>query len=209
MRLSIDTAKRRAQEDAEERAVAADWRGLGQWVKGQTDVVVKQRQVAEAAVEEAVREMWLVLAAQEDASSAISDARHRSQRRGLLQRRAGTVSGRGGKKFAPMFAEVKAGTVTWLSPADAAAADAAGLALKRNYFRWVEYSISSSVMIVLIAQVTLAAAANDLKIYYVDLDLASCHIIIKKQLVQNQHLLLNLLLHSRDMLNPYLLFLQY
>jgi hypothetical protein len=30
----------------------------------------------------------------------------------------------------------------------------AGLALKRNYFRWVEYSISSSVMIVLIAQVT-------------------------------------------------------
>jgi len=31
---------------------------------------------------------------------------------------------------------------------------AAGLALKRNYFRWVEYSISSSVMIVLIAQVT-------------------------------------------------------
>jgi serine/threonine protein phosphatase PrpC/ankyrin repeat protein len=131
VRLSIDTAKRRAQEDAEERAVAADWRGLGQWVKGQTDVVVKQRQVAEAAVEEAVREMWLVLAAQEEASSAISDARHRSQRRGLLQRRAGTVSGRGGKKFAPMFAEVKAGTVTWLSPADAAAADAAGLALSQ------------------------------------------------------------------------------
>ena len=30
----------------------------------------------------------------------------------------------------------------------------AGLAQKRNYFRWVEYSISSSVMIVLIAQVT-------------------------------------------------------
>ena len=30
---------------------------------------------------------------------------------------------------------------------------AAGLAEKRNYFRWVEYSISSSVMIVLIAQV--------------------------------------------------------
>ena len=30
----------------------------------------------------------------------------------------------------------------------------AGLAAKRNYFRWVEYSISSSVMIVLIAQVT-------------------------------------------------------
>ena len=30
----------------------------------------------------------------------------------------------------------------------------AGLAEKRNYFRWVEYSISSSVMIVLIAQVT-------------------------------------------------------
>ena len=29
----------------------------------------------------------------------------------------------------------------------------AGLAAKRNYFRWVEYSISSSVMIVLIAQV--------------------------------------------------------
>lgn len=31
---------------------------------------------------------------------------------------------------------------------------AAGLALKRKYFRWVAYSISSSVMIVLIAQVT-------------------------------------------------------
>ena len=31
---------------------------------------------------------------------------------------------------------------------------AAGLAAQRNYFRWVEYSISSSVMIVLIAQVT-------------------------------------------------------
>jgi len=31
---------------------------------------------------------------------------------------------------------------------------AASLAFKRNYFRWVEYSISSSVMIVLIAQVT-------------------------------------------------------
>ena len=30
----------------------------------------------------------------------------------------------------------------------------AGLAAHRNYFRWVEYSISSSVMIVLIAQVT-------------------------------------------------------
>ena len=30
---------------------------------------------------------------------------------------------------------------------------AAGLAEKRNYFRWVEYSISSSVMIVLIAQI--------------------------------------------------------
>ena len=30
----------------------------------------------------------------------------------------------------------------------------AGLAAQRNYFRWVEYSISSSVMIVLIAQVT-------------------------------------------------------
>ena len=30
----------------------------------------------------------------------------------------------------------------------------AGLIAKRNYFRWVEYSISSSVMIVLIAQVT-------------------------------------------------------
>jgi len=30
----------------------------------------------------------------------------------------------------------------------------AGLEAKRNYFRWVEYSISSSVMIVLIAQVT-------------------------------------------------------
>jgi hypothetical protein len=30
----------------------------------------------------------------------------------------------------------------------------AGLAAKRNYFRWVEYSISSSVMIVLIAQVS-------------------------------------------------------
>ena len=30
----------------------------------------------------------------------------------------------------------------------------AGIAAKRNYFRWVEYSISSSVMIVLIAQVT-------------------------------------------------------
>ena len=30
----------------------------------------------------------------------------------------------------------------------------AGLGLQRNYFRWVEYSISSSVMIVLIAQVT-------------------------------------------------------
>ena len=30
----------------------------------------------------------------------------------------------------------------------------AGLQAKRNYFRWVEYSISSSVMIVLIAQVT-------------------------------------------------------
>jgi len=29
----------------------------------------------------------------------------------------------------------------------------AGLAAKRNYFRWVEYSISSSVMIVLIAQI--------------------------------------------------------
>jgi hypothetical protein len=29
-----------------------------------------------------------------------------------------------------------------------------GLAQKRNYFRWVEYSISSSVMIVLIAQIT-------------------------------------------------------
>ena len=31
---------------------------------------------------------------------------------------------------------------------------AAGLAAQRNYFRWVEYSISSSVMIVLIAQVS-------------------------------------------------------
>jgi len=30
----------------------------------------------------------------------------------------------------------------------------AGLLVQRNYFRWVEYSISSSVMIVLIAQVT-------------------------------------------------------
>ena len=30
----------------------------------------------------------------------------------------------------------------------------AGLAAKRNYFRWVEYSISSSLMIVLIAQVS-------------------------------------------------------
>ena len=30
----------------------------------------------------------------------------------------------------------------------------AGIAAKRNYFRWVEYAISSSVMIVLIAQVT-------------------------------------------------------
>ena len=30
---------------------------------------------------------------------------------------------------------------------------AAGLATQRNYFRWVEYSISSSVMIVLIAQI--------------------------------------------------------
>ena len=30
----------------------------------------------------------------------------------------------------------------------------AGLNLQRNYFRWVEYSISSSVMIVLIAQIT-------------------------------------------------------
>ncbi|MFN9978653.1 MAG: heliorhodopsin HeR, partial [bacterium] len=30
----------------------------------------------------------------------------------------------------------------------------AGLLAQRNYFRWVEYSISSSVMIVLIAQVT-------------------------------------------------------
>ena len=30
----------------------------------------------------------------------------------------------------------------------------AGISAKRNYFRWVEYSISSSVMIVLIAQVT-------------------------------------------------------
>ena len=30
----------------------------------------------------------------------------------------------------------------------------AGLSAQRNYFRWVEYSISSSVMIVLIAQVT-------------------------------------------------------
>ena len=30
----------------------------------------------------------------------------------------------------------------------------AGLAQQRNYFRWVEYSVSSSVMIVLIAQVT-------------------------------------------------------
>ena len=30
----------------------------------------------------------------------------------------------------------------------------AGLTQKRNYFRWIEYSISSSVMIVLIAQVT-------------------------------------------------------
>ena len=30
---------------------------------------------------------------------------------------------------------------------------AAGLAAQRNYFRWVEYSISSSVMIVLIAQI--------------------------------------------------------
>ena len=29
-----------------------------------------------------------------------------------------------------------------------------GLLAKRNYFRWVEYSVSSSVMIVLIAQVT-------------------------------------------------------
>jgi hypothetical protein len=29
----------------------------------------------------------------------------------------------------------------------------AGLAVNRNYFRWVEYSISSSVMIVLIAQI--------------------------------------------------------
>lgn len=31
---------------------------------------------------------------------------------------------------------------------------AAGLEAKRNYFRWVEYAISSSVMIVLIAQIT-------------------------------------------------------
>lgn len=30
----------------------------------------------------------------------------------------------------------------------------AGIAAKRNYFRWVEYAVSSSVMIVLIAQVT-------------------------------------------------------
>ena len=30
----------------------------------------------------------------------------------------------------------------------------AGLAAQRNYFRWVEYSISSSVMIVLIALIT-------------------------------------------------------
>lgn len=30
----------------------------------------------------------------------------------------------------------------------------AGLAQQRNYFRWVEYSVSSSIMIVLIAQVT-------------------------------------------------------
>jgi hypothetical protein len=30
----------------------------------------------------------------------------------------------------------------------------AGLAAQRNYFRWVEYGVSSSVMVVLIAQVT-------------------------------------------------------
>ena len=38
----------------------------------------------------------------------------------------------------------------------------AGLAAQRNYFRWVEYSISSSVMIVLIAQVTGVADITSL-----------------------------------------------
>lgn len=104
-------------------------RGLGQWSKGQTAVVVKQRLLAEAVVEERVREMWVALQAQEDASAGIGEARHGSQRRGLLQRRTGNVTGvgRGGKKFAPMLAEVKAGTLTWVPPAEAAAAEAAGL----------------------------------------------------------------------------------
>ena len=129
VRESFDTAKRRAHDDAERRAVAADWRGLGQWTKGQTEAVVERRVLAEATVEAAVKEMWTAIEAQEDASAAIGDARHRAQRKGLVQRRAGTVSGRGAKKFTPMWVEVKAGSLTWLDPADAAAAEAAGLAL--------------------------------------------------------------------------------
>eukprot|EP01043_Picozoa_sp_COSAG02_P029376 COSAG02_NODE_1827_length_10743_cov_19.183859_1_plen_1492_part_10 len=129
VRESSDTAKRRAHDDAENRAIAADWRGLGKWMKGQTEAVVEQRRLAEAAVEAAVKEMWTAIEAQEDASAAIGDARHRAQRRGLVQRRAGTVSSRGGKKFTPMWAEVKAGCLTWLAPEDAAAAEAAGVAL--------------------------------------------------------------------------------
>ena len=38
----------------------------------------------------------------------------------------------------------------------------AGIAAQRNYFRWVEYSISSSVMIVLIAQVTGVAEISSI-----------------------------------------------
>jgi len=42
----------------------------------------------------------------------------------------------------------------------------AGLAAQRNYFRWVEYSISSSVMIVLIAQVTGVAGLRCCSMYF-------------------------------------------
>jgi hypothetical protein len=52
----------------------------------------------------------------------------------------------------------------------------AGLATKRNYFRWVEYSISSSVMIVLIAQVTGVA---DMKALVV---VVGCHISLAASL---------------------------
>jgi hypothetical protein len=41
----------------------------------------------------------------------------------------------------------------------------AGLAAHRNFFRWVEYSISSSVMIVLIAQVTGISDVTDLILF--------------------------------------------